>query len=86
MSYFPDGVAYIIVPDDDISTEMVNNAKISFNSDYDTLRKTLPEVFPKRVLFKVVTPVCPVFDGYEWFNIATIKIEMAKVEWTEAEA
>ena len=86
MSYFPDGVAYIIIPDDDISTEMINNTKISFNSDYDTLRKTLPGVSPKQVLFKVITPVSSVFDGYEWFNIATIKIEMAKVEWTEAEA
>ena len=77
MSYFNDGIIYIIVPVDDVTEHMINNSKMFFNTEYETMR----ESNDNRVLFKIKAPVHEAFDGYEWFNKISIKEEMKKPEW-----
>lgn len=78
MSYFaPRDVVYIIVPTADITTEMVNNMKMSFNSTTDTLR----ESNDGKTLFKIKVPVSAAFNGYTWYNLEDITAEMEKVGW-----
>jgi len=80
MSYFINGIVYIIVPDTDITNEMINNVKKDFYTD-GTERKTTSGT-PK-TLFKVRTPISAIFNGYIWYNHKDILIELDKPEWNE---
>lgn len=81
MSYFKNKAVYIPVPDADISEDMVNTAKLSFNADINTLRKTVAGAAVPKTLFKMKIPVSSVFDGYEWFNKEDIKELMETPDW-----
>lgn len=85
MSYFNDGVEYIIVPDSAITEDMINNTKKAFNSVIDTLRGTLPEVAVAKTVFKVKDPISSAFNGFEWLNHKSVLVVMAGPEWSEAE-
>lgn len=79
MSYFSNGVVYIIVPASEVTFTMVNNSKMSFNSSLETLRKSNDGSL---VLFKVKDPVDSSFNNYQWHNIESINLELQKVEWS----
>lgn len=78
MSYFRNGVIYVIVPTADITTEMINIMKLSFNSTPTSLRETGAR---DKTLFKIKNPTSSVFNSYIWFNSRDIKIELKKEEW-----
>lgn len=66
MSYFSDGVIYIIVPTLSATTQMWNELKRHFNANSSTVRRSTGT--PEKILFKVKDPVSSVFDGYYWYN------------------
>ena len=70
MSYFPDGVVYIIVPIADVTNEMINNVKMSFNTTLSTMRQTLPAAPIQKKVLKLKEPVSSVFNNYKWYNRA----------------
>lgn len=79
MSYFEGGIIYIIVPTTSVTTEMINNMKVSFNSTEDTIRVSTGT--PEKKLFKVKNPISSAFNGYEWFSHNDILFELEKQEW-----
>lgn len=81
MSYFKGEPIYIIVPTSEITEEMLNNTKMSFNSDLDSMRKTIAGVVPELTLFKMRAPVSEAFNGYAWYSIDTIRPIMATADW-----
>ena len=78
MSYFRNGVVYIIVPDADITNEMENNAKKSFDVVLSTMRTSTDD----ETLFKIkIEFVGSAFNSYAWYNREDILVEMEKTEW-----
>ena len=80
MSYFTDGIVYVIVTTTDITNEMENSMKSNANTTKDTARKSLDGAL---TVCKLKEPISNAFNGYVWFNKNDIKIEMAKVEWSQ---
>lgn len=78
MSYFTDDIIYIIMPIADITNEMENNVKKSFNSTVATSRKSLDGTL---IVCKLKQPISNAFNGFVWLNKEDIKKEMAKAEW-----
>lgn len=78
MSYFPDNIIYVIVPTADITNEMENNMKMSYNGDKDSIRKNTGDT--KRI-FKLIAPVNDVFMGYKWYSHKDILAELENAEW-----
>ena len=82
MSYFKNGVAYVLVPKLDVTTEMINNSKRDFNANLSTLRESnQAQDADKKILFKVKHPFSAIFNGYPWFNHKEILVELEKSEW-----
>lgn len=79
MSYFQDGIIYIIVPTVEATTEMENNMKRDFNASFSTVKRSTDLV--EKVLFKVKEPVDDSFCGYTWYNHDDILVELQKDEW-----
>jgi len=83
MSHFPDGIVYVIVPNADLTEEMINNVKKDFNvignKTTNTCRESTDD--PVRTLMKVKSPVSAVFNGYEWFNSTEIKLQLTDGTW-----
>lgn len=79
MSFLTKGKAYIIVTTADITEEMVNNTKMNFYSEEDTLRTSNDTL---KTLFKVKTPISAVFNGYKWYNLKKITPILDGVDWT----
>lgn len=79
MSYFKNDIIYIIVNTVDVTNEMYNNMKKSFNSDVTSQRKNTNDT--KR-LFKLKSPISAVFNDYIWYNKDDIRTEMARGEWS----
>jgi hypothetical protein len=86
MSYFPDGVIFVIVPTDDVTEEMVNNSKRSFyvtgSASENSFRKSVDGT---STLIKVRAPASAVFDGYSWYNSIDIKNVVTGQEWDNGE-
>ena len=80
MSYFGNGVVYIIVPTIDVSNEMINNTKVSFSSTVSSLRKSIDLTL---TLFKTKSPVSGVFNGYAWYNYQDINPVLDSAEWSD---
>lgn len=68
MSYFKRGVVFIEVPNAEITEEMINNMKRDFNVTRATLRTTVSSAAIQRTIFKVRSPLRPVFNGFVWHN------------------
>ena len=85
MSYFKNGIAYIEIPDADITEEMVNNTKRDFNADASTLTHTNVAATIQRTIFKAKTPISPVFNGYMWNNLGDILIVKAHADYADPE-
>lgn len=80
MSYFTNGVIYVIVPTGDITNEMINNAKESYYTTGATLRTSTDGL---KSLFKIKQPISAVFNGYHWYNEAEVKqvLDDPEGEW-----
>lgn len=78
MSYFCNARVYIIIPTSSITEEMVNNTKMNFYSDSNTLKTSDDGTL---TLFKVKTPVSSVFNGYAWYNCDGIKDKLNEGDW-----
>ena len=85
MSYFKNGIAYIEIPDAEITEEMVNNTKRDFNSDRTTLKHTKPIADIQRTIFKVKTSISAVFNGYRWNNQDDIILVIAHDDYADQE-
>lgn len=85
MSYFSNGIIYIIIPDVQITQEMINNMKTSFNSTTSTCGHTLSSATIQKTLFKVKAPVNSAFEGYTWYNNETIKAALVGPDWPDEE-
>jgi len=78
MSYFPDHIIYIIIPTADITYEMENNMKMSYNANQNTIKRN--DIDSKR-LFKLKVPINDVFLSYKWYSHAEIIEELKETEW-----
>lgn len=78
MMYFTNGRHFIIVPNEDVTEEMKNNVKHSYDLKDHALRTNVADT---KTLFKVKQPISTVFNGYKWYNQRDILVELAKEEW-----
>lgn len=86
MSFFVNGVVYIIVPVLSSTEEMINNMKRDFYSDWNSIRKSKETlVADQKYLFKVNNPISSAFNGYAWYNEKTIKevLDNPDERWNE---
>lgn len=78
MIYFTNDRSFIIVPTDNITEEMKNCVRQSFDLKGHSLRVSVDRT---KTLFKLKQPVSAVFNDYRWYNQRDILIELAKAEW-----
>lgn len=79
MMYFTNGIHFIIVPTNEITEEMKNNVKNSFDLKN---RSSRVSVDGTKTLFKVKELMSAVFNGYKWYNQRDILKELARGDWT----
>lgn len=80
MSYLINGVAYIIVNTADVTEEMINTMKVSFNTTATTIRTSDDGLLK---LFKIKGQISSVFRGYKWFNSVDILVELDRLSFNE---
>jgi hypothetical protein len=80
MSYFCDGVVYVIVPTADITNAMINASKLGFNTHTETLRKSIDGTL---TLFKIKMDDIEPFKTYECCNCMDIKAALDTADWED---
>lgn len=81
MSYFCNHPIYVLVPETDVTNEMINNYKMNFHGNSDSIRKSTHLV--PLWLFKVRTPISSVFNGYQWYNHDEVLLLIEEEEWQD---